>query len=695
MAKNLLIVESPAKAKTIERFLGPDYKVKASFGHIRDLPKTKLGIDVDKNFKPTYIIPKKAQKVINDLKKEVEKAKTVFLATDLDREGEAISWHILKATGLDHTSDKAKRITFHEITKEALTDAVSHPRKINKDLVDAQQGRRILDRLVGYKLSPLLWTKVRRGLSAGRVQSVALRLIVEREREIEAFKPEEYWSISALLKAKKGEITAFVQSFKGKKIDIKNEKEANKIVEELKKSTFKVKDVTKKEVNRNPVAPFITSTLQQDAGRKLSFSAKKTMMLAQQLYEGIEIGDRGNTGLITYMRTDSTSLSSQALNKIRSVIETKYGKEYLPEKVRVYKKVKAAQEAHEAIRPTYPELEPEAITKYLTKDQLKLYSLIWKRAIACQMASAKMKQTAIDIEASDYALRANGNRIIFPGFTKVYEESHAREEEEEKRILPEIEIGEMLKLLDLLPNQHFTQPPPRYSEASLIKVLEEEGIGRPSTYAPILSTLKDREYVQIIDRKLIPQEIGFIVSDLLTENFSNIINITFTAQMEKELDDVAEGETKWQDVIKHFWDPFSKQLAEKSETIERVEIPPELVEEKCPECGKQLAIKKGRFGTFLACSGWPDCKFTKPFSIPLNIKCPKCNEGDIVEKKSRKGKIFFGCSRWPECDFASWDKPVDKKCPKCQTLMVEKGKKIVCSNCKYEEAKNGDEKEIL
>ena len=685
MAKNLLIVESPAKAKTIEKYLGKDYQVKASFGHIRDLPKSKLGIDIHDNFKPEYIIPKKSQKTVNELKKSVSAAKKVYLATDLDREGEAISWHILKATGLDHKSDKVDRITFHEITKDAILDALAHPRKINKDLVDAQQARRVLDRLVGYKLSPLLWSKIRRGLSAGRVQSIALKLIIDREREIDKFVPKEYWSIDAILEKKKKEFKASLISKNEKKLEIHNESEAKGILKDLENADYIVRDVIKKEVKRNPVAPFITSTLQQDAGRKLGFSAKKTMMLAQQLYEGIDLGPESHVGLITYMRTDSTSLSDAAIANIRKLIESKYGKEYVPSKPRVFKKAKAAQEAHEAIRPTHIEKEPDKVKQYLSKDQYRLYALIWKRALASQMESAVLDQTSIDIKASDYIFRTTGSIIKFPGFTKVYEESKAREEQEEKNVLPELDKGEKLKLVSLTPNQHFTLAPPRYSEASLIKVLEEEGIGRPSTYAPTLSTLKDRGYIDVIDRKLHPKEIGFIVNDLLVENFSNIINLSFTAQMEKEFDEIAEGDVAWQEVIKHFWDPFSKQLEEKQDTIKKVEMPVQMTDEICPDSGHPMIIKQGRYGEFMACSGWPECKFTKPLVKDLGVKCPDCQEGDIIERRTKKGRIFYGCSTFPKCKFASWDKPATKPCPDCEGLMVEKGKTLRCIKCGHEE----------
>jgi DNA topoisomerase I len=681
MAKNLLIVESPAKAKTIEKYLGKDYKVVASFGHIRDLPKSKLGIEVENNFEPQYVIPKKAQKTVNTLKKEIAASSNLFLATDLDREGEAIAWHIIKASGVDEKKDSVKRITFHEITKEAIKKAVENPRKVDTNLVDAQQARRVLDRLVGYKLSPILWTKIRKGLSAGRVQSVALKLIIDREREIEAFNPEEYWSIEAKLEKDKKTFSVLLIQEDSKKIKIENNQHAEEILKKLDKAAYKVEDIKEKEVKRNPAPPFITSTLQQDAGRKLNFTTKKTMIIAQQLYEGIDLGDHGSTGLITYMRTDSVSISEQAIGKIKQYIETNYSSKYLPEKTRLFKKGKGAQEAHEAIRPTDIFLDPEKIKKHLSTDQYKLYSLIWKRTLACQMKEAKLNQVSIDISASNYTFRATGSTVIFDGFLSVYEESKAREEKKEEVALPNLKIGEELKLIKIEPQQHFTQPPPRYSEASLIKILEEKGIGRPSTYAPTLSTIKERGYVDIIDRKLLPKEIGFIVSDLLTENFSDIINLDFTAKMEQNFDKIANGSTKWQQVIADFWNPFFKQLEEKKETIERVKMPVKETNEVCPQCGKAIVIKTGRFGDFMACSGWPECKYTKPIVKSLNIKCPDCENGEIIEKRTKKGRIFYGCSTWPKCKFASWTKPANNPCKKCGGLVVEKGKKYECTKC--------------
>jgi len=681
MAKNLLIVESPAKAKTIEKYLDKDYKVIASFGHIRDLPKSKLGIDIENNFEPQYVIPKKAQKTVNILKKEILSANNLYLATDLDREGEAIAWHIIKASGVDEKKENIKRIIFHEITREAIKEAVDNPRKVDINLVDAQQARRILDRIVGYKLSPILWTKIRKGLSAGRVQSVALKLIIDREREIEVFNSEEYWTIEANLEKDKKTFKASLLQEKGQKIKIENKNHAETILKKIENVFFKVKDIKEKEVKKYPSAPFITSTLQQDAGRKLNFTTKKTMIIAQQLYEGINLGLLGSTGLITYMRTDSVSLSVKATESIRKYINEKYSSNYLPENVRVFKKSKSAQEAHEAIRPTDIFLEPNKIKQYLSPDQYKIYNLIWKRTLACQMREARLNQVSVDIKASDYIFRATGLTVIFDGFLSTYEESKAREEKKEDSALPVLRIDETLKLIKIEPIQHFTQPPARYSEASLIKILEEKGIGRPSTYAPTLSTIKERGYIDIVDRKLLPKEIGFIVNDLLTENFPNIINLDFTAKMEKDFDNIANGNIKWQEIISKFWNPFSRQLEEKKETIERVKIPIQKTNEICPDCSKTMIIKHGKFGDFLACSGWPECKYTKPIIESLKIKCPNCIEGEIIKKRTKKGRIFYGCSTWPKCKFASWYKPIDTPCKKCGGLMVEKGKKLQCIKC--------------
>lgn len=655
----LVIVESPAKGKTIEKYLGKDYKVLASFGHVRDLPKSRIGIDVDNNFKPEYTTPIKAKKALSALIKEAKTADRVLLATDPDREGEAISWHLAQALKLkDKDYD---RIEFHEITKEAVTNAAKNPRKINMDLVDAQQARRVLDRLVGYNLSPLLWKKVRKGLSAGRVQSVAVKFIVDREREIQAFKPVEYWEIITNLIAPTKEVfQAKLNKKNGKTLTINNKSEADEAISAIKNSELTVTKVDKKEVKRTPAAPFTTSTLQQDGTKKLRFSSKKTMMLAQQLYEGIDLGKEGSTGLITYMRTDSTTLSNQALAEIRGYIKSEIGDKYLPNSPRIYKKSKSAQEAHEAIRPTSILRTPKSLESCLTSDQYKLYEMIWKRTVASQMADAIYDQTGIDIKAGDYNLRAGGRIIKFAGFMNVYLEitnEDKPDEEKEESLLPELAVGDICTLKSIDGLQKFTEPPARYTEASLIKTLEEYGIGRPSTYAPTISTIQDRGYVRIEQRKFYPEEISFIVTDLLRDHFPFVVSVDFTAHLETELDDISEGKIVWTGVMKEFWEPFKSDLDKAGENVERVKIEKE-TDEICEKCGKPMVIKMGRYGEFLACTGWPDCKNAKPLPAKdLGIKCPKCNEGDVVERKTKRGKKFWGCSRYPKCDYATWDMP--------------------------------------
>lgn len=644
----LVIVESPTKAKTISKFLGKDYQVESSYGHVRDLPKSKLGIDVEKDFEPQYIIPTKARKVVSQLKKSAQKAEGVVLATDEDREGEAIAWHLSQALNLK-TKEKTERIVFHEITKSAIEKALTHPRTIDFNLVDAQQARRVLDRLVGYKLSPFLWKKITRGLSAGRVQSVALRLIVERENEIRAFKPEEYWSI----------IAAFSNGIEAElsvkdKFDIKNKDGADKIINELQKSEFKIISITKKEVNRNPLPPFITSTLQQEASRQFGFSAKKTMLLAQRLYEH---------GFITYMRTDSVNLSQESLVDAKKWLSA-LGNEYASEAPRTFQgKSRLAQEAHEAIRPTQVEMEPEKL-EIDDGSAKKLYKLIWQRFVASQMPQAKIASTAIEIEAGKYVLRANGQQIVFDGFLKIWPQKFS------EKILPEVQEGEKLELSELKPLQHFTEPPARYSEATLIKALEDHGIGRPSTYAPTISVIQNRNYVTKEQRKFQPTEMGELVNKVLTEHFPKIVDIDFTAKMEENLDNVAEGKEKWQEVIREFYGPFEKNLEEKYEEVSKKElVPEEASNEKCEKCGKPMIFKFGRFGKFLACSGFPDCKSTKQVAKEppksTGLKCSKCGEGEIVERRvSRgraRGKIFWGCSRYPKCDHATWENPLQEK----------------------------------
>lgn len=691
MAKNkskdtLVIVESPAKAKTISKFLGKGYRVEASMGHVIDLPKSKMGIDIDNNFEPQYITIRGKGKILNKLKKEVKNSGDVLLATDLDREGEAISWHLYRALDLDKEN---VRIEFNEITKTAIQKALKEARPINKNLVDAQQARRLLDRLVGYKLSPLLWTKVRKGLSAGRVQTVAVKIICEREREIENFVKEEYWTITVEFEHNGEVFTADLQRIDGKKLKISNEAEALKIVEDLKKSTFVVKKVKERDRKRNPLPPFTTSTLQQRASNVLNFSANQTMYIAQQLYEGIDIGEEGTVGLISYIRTDSTRISDEAAAGARNYIKNNFGEQYLPEKGRKYSRSKSAQDAHEAIRPTSVDRHPELIKKYLTPEQYKLYDLIWRRFVASQMSPAVYRILTVNIQAGEkYLFRATGSQIVFPGFLVV-----TNEKEREDVILPDIAEGDILAAGKYDPQQHFTQPPPRFTEASLVKTLEEEGIGRPSTYAPIISTIISRGYVEKEGKQLVPTKLGFIVVDLLSEYFPDVIDVEFTAQMEKRLDNIEEGNEDWKKVLADFYYPFAAKLEEAREKMERVELASETTEEKCEKCGRPMVIKYGRYGKFLACSGYPECKNTKPFLIKTGVSCPECKEGELIQRKTRRGRIFYGCSKYPDCDFTSWNKPVDKPCPRCEGLMVEKknkGKGLVysCINeeCGYEES---------
>ena len=664
---NLVIVESPAKARTIEKFLGKDFKVESSFGHVRDLPKSDLGIDVEHDFEPKYIIPTKAKKQVSLLKKAAEKSDKIILATDEDREGEAISWHLVKALGLDKNKKEIERIVFHEITARAILESLKHPRKIEQNLVDAQQARRVLDRLVGYKLSPLLWKKVSRGLSAGRVQSVAVRLIVEREREREKFQKQEYWSLVAQLQKSnlknqnEGSFEAKLFKINNETLDkfaIANEELAKKILSTLENSDWKVESIEKKETRRNPSPPFTTSTLQQSAARKFGFSAKRTMVLAQQLYEGVDLeGDR--TGLITYMRTDSLNLSQDAIGVATGFIKENFGEKYLEN--RTYKtKSKGAQEAHEAIRPTDPMRTPEAMASHLQPPQLKLYRLIWQRFMATQMTPAIFDATTVDIlatsdkkQVTNHIFRANGLTKKFDGFTKVYSLKT------EETILPELKTNEPLTLIELKPNQHSTEPPARFSEATLIKALEQHGIGRPSTYAPTLSTVQDRGYVERDEqRKLKPTQMGVIVNDLLVEHFPNIVDIDFTAKMEEKLDDIAENKIEWVPVIREFYEPFEKNLKEKMEELKKSDFKRDEPTDKiCPECGKPIVIKLGRFGKFYACTGFPECKHTERILEKIDMKCPDCKEGDVIVKHTRTKKIFYGCSRYPECKYASWVNP--------------------------------------
>lgn len=644
---NLVVVESPTKAKTLQKFLGDQYQIEASMGHVRDLPKAEFGVDIEHNFEPKYVIPRDKIKKVNELKKVAKEAGMLWLATDPDREGEAIAWHlsqVISDKGKGNREKATKRVVFHEITEGAIKEAFEHPREIDLKLVDAQQARRILDRLVGYKLSPLLWEKVKKGLSAGRVQSVALRLIVEREREVTAFKPVEYWKIEAELEAEKARFTATLV------LDIKNEKEAKEHTANLEKAAYQVSKVTKKEVRRYPYPPFTTSTLQQAAANRLGMSAKKTMMLSQALYEH---------GLITYMRTDSVNLSVAAIGAVRDYIGNSFGKSYLPSVARVFKsKSKNAQEAHEAIRPTVISHQSSDIRQIsgLNKDHVRLYDLIWKRFVACQMSEAVIDQTTVDIKADSYLLRVTGSVVKFDGWLKLYGKEIEDEKEEKNQTLPKLVEQQPLKLIQLLPSQHFTEPPPRYTEASLIKKLEELGIGRPSTYAPILSTIQERFYVERLEKKFIPTALGFTVTDFLVEYFPNIVDFTFTAQMEDELDEIARGERQWRPTLEEFYGPFEKKLAEVEKVAKKVKMEVELAGKKCPECGKELIIRIGKFGKFLACSGFPECKHTESLEEKVDAKCPM-DGGEVVVRHTRKGKTFYGCKNWPVCKFASWTKP--------------------------------------
>lgn len=771
--KSLVIVESPAKAKTIHKILGKDFNVKASIGHIKDLPKNKIGVDIENNFTPQYIIIPGKEKIIKELKSEANKAENVYLATDPDREGEAIAYHIAeeikknKGQNGEEKKQKIYRVTFHEITEKAVKEAIKEPKQIDINKVEAQQARRILDRLVGYNLSPFLWKKIRRGLSAGRVQSVAVKLIVDREREIESFKKEEYWSIEAVLQpahitdtaTTPPQFTSRLHKYKDSLIISRDPKEGNRflitnaetayqIVNEIKDKDFFLFKIDKKLQKKSPHPPFITSTLQQEASRKLQFTAKKTMTIAQQLYEGVELGGEGSIGLITYMRTDSFRISPEAQQWARKLIENRFGKDFLPEKPPSYKTKKSAQEAHEAIRPTYPDKTPDSVKAFLTRDQYNLYTLIWNRFIASQMAPAQLEQTTYTIKLmdsgviiDDFEFRTSGTVIRFPGFMALYTEGKDEITEEEGSVLPPLKEGDSLKQIEIKPIQHFTQPLPRYTEATLVKALEEKGIGRPSTYATILSTIMERKYVEKNEnKKFIPTELGRIVTDLLVDKFPELIDIRFTAKMEDELDKIESSHMKWVKVIKDFYNPFIKDLTEALKDIGKIkpeDIPTEhvcekcsmpmvikwgrhgrflscsgypkcknakplenesgsskplqnLTDEKCEKCGSLMLIKVGRFGKFLACSKYPECKTTKPFST--GIKCP-LDKGDIIERRSKNGRVFWSCSNYPNCKFASWFKPIQKPCPQCNaTFLIEKRNKnrltmLHCLNkeCGYEE----------
>ena len=742
MSKSLVVVESPTKVKTIGKFLGKDYIVKASMGHIRDLPESGLSVDIENGFKPQYAIIESRKKIVSEIKKAADNVDNILIATDPDREGEAICWHL--AHELEKSDKPISRVTFNEITKNAVVNAINHPGQIDQNLVDAQQARRILDRLVGYQISPILGKTIKWGLSAGRVQSVAVRLICERENEILAFVPVEYWTIDALLKGEKtSQFEAKLFEISDKKAKIDNGEQAKSILKDLDGKDYIVDKIDRKERKKNPVPPFITSKLQQEAARKLRLPVKITMKIAQGLYEGIDLGEEGAVGLITYMRTDSTRVANEAIDSVRGFISQNYGSDYLPDKAVHYQSKKGAQDAHEAIRPTYVEKTPSDVKKFLSQDQYELYDLIWKRFVASQMKPAIYDVTTIDIKAGKYTFRANGSIIKFKGFMSVYMEGVDEESDEDKEaILPELKIGQKLLLINLIPEQHFTQPPPRYTEATLVKTLEEKGIGRPSTYATIISTIQDREYVKKEQGKFFPTDIGILVNNALLKSFPDVMNVEFTAKMETELDDIEEGKINWVKVLEEFYKPFSKLLEKAPETIKAAKKDmEETTDEVCDLCGKSMVIKWGRYGRFLACSGFPECrgtkqlngkestpvepepsdeicekcgnpmvirtskfgkflscsqypkcKFTKPISI--GIKCPKPNcDGDLVERRSKYGKAFYGCNKYPECDLVLWNKPVGKPCPKCNAkFLVEKtskakGSYLVCATqgCGYTE----------
>lgn len=697
MADSLVIVESPAKAKTISKYLGNKFIVKASMGHIRDLPKSQIGIEIKRGFAPKYITIRGKGSVLKELKDASKKVKNVYLAADPDREGEAIAWHLAHYLDLD---EKTKcRVVFNEITKQAVKDAFKHPRPINMDLVNAQQARRILDRLVGYQISPLLWKKVKKGLSAGRVQSVTVKLIIDRENEIKAFVPEEYWTITLLVAHDGREFEAKFYGRRGEKLELKSESEVQEILKAIEGAELTVADVKERERLRNPAAPFITSSLQQEAARKLNFRAAKTMSVAQQLYEGVDLGKEGTVGLITYMRTDSTRISPVAQEEAREWIATKYGSSYVPGQPRVYtKKNSNAQDAHEAIRPTSITRTPEEVKSLLSRDQFRLYKLVWDRFVASQMASAVLDTMTVDIAAGDdVVFRAVGSKVKFPGFMKVYVEGNDDDKTEEEKFLPPLNKGDRLEQRNIEPKQHFTQPPPRYTEARLVRTLEERGIGRPSTYAPTLETVQKRGYVTLEDKKFVPTELGEVVNQMMEEFFPEILNVEFTADMEDELDHIEEGAVDWVKVLDDFYLTFEKRLKVAESEMATIEVQDEVSDETCEKCGRPLVYKMGRFGKFLACSGFPDCRNTKPIVKDTGVTCPGCGEGKIIERRSKKGRIFYGCNRYPECDFVSWDKPVAKPCSECGSLAVEKRSRgqitIVCTKCGHKDKPASDSDE--
>jgi DNA topoisomerase I len=690
VADYLVIVESPAKAKTIEKYLGKKYQVKASLGHVIDLPRSQMGVDVENNYAPKYITIRGKGPVLKEIKDAAKKAKKVYLAADPDREGEAIAWHLAHSLKIDEQTEC--RVVFNEITKDAVKDAFKQPRPINMDLVDAQQARRVLDRLVGYNISPLLWKKVKKGLSAGRVQSVAVRLIIEREKEIQNFEAEEYWKIKASFEKDGEQFEAGFYGVDGKKTDLQSREDVDNVLKRIEGDQFNIQSVQKKERKRNPALPFTTSSLQQEAARKLNFRAKKTMMLAQQLYEGIAIGKQGTVGLITYMRTDSTRISETAKDEAKEYIQGKYGDTYLSAKKPTKKQSGKSQDAHEAVRPTSVMRDPSEMKAYLKRDQLRLYKLIWERFVASQMAPAIMDTMSVDLENNGTIFRATGSKVKFKGFMKVYVEGNDDNKKEEDKMLPDLEEGMNVSTSEIDPTQHFTQPPPRYSEARLVKTMEELGIGRPSTYAPTLDTIQRRGYVALEDKKFVPTELGEIVLELILEFFQDIINIEFTAGLENDLDKIEDGEAEWISVINEFYQNFEQRLKVAEEEMKEVEIKDEPAGEDCEKCGSPMVIKMGRYGKFMACSNFPDCRNTKPILKEVGVTCPKCKEGNVVERKSKKNRLFYGCDRFPECDFLSWDKPIKRPCPKCGDLLVEKKtkkkKEIKCVNCDFVEEEN-------
>ncbi|MCL2113972.1 MAG: type I DNA topoisomerase [Streptococcaceae bacterium] len=683
--KNLVIVESPAKAKTIEKYLGRNYKVVASVGHIRDLKKSSMSVDIEHDYEPQYINIRGKAPLINSLKKEAKAAKAVYLASDPDREGEAISWHL--AHILDLPLEEKNRVVFNEITKDAVKNAFKEPRQIDVDLVDAQQARRVLDRLVGYSISPILWKKVKKGLSAGRVQSIALKLIVDRENEINAFIPQEYWTIDGEFKKGTKKFKASFWGIDGKKRALDNNEDVIEVMQRLDGPDFNVDKVERKERRRNAPLPYTTSSMQQDAANKINFRTRKTMMVAQQLYEGLTLGSQGHQGLITYMRTDSTRISPVAQNAAHNYIADKFGEKYSKHGSKV-KNAASAQDAHEAIRPSNVFNTPELIAKYLDKDQLKLYTLIWNRFVASQMTAAVFDTMKVNLSQNGVTFVANGSQVKFDGYLIIYNDS------DKSNMLPEMEENETVKKVSTKPEQHFTQPPARYSEATLIKTLEENGVGRPSTYAPTLETIQKRYYVRLVTKRFEPTELGEIVNKLIVEFFPNIVNTEFTAEMEKDLDEVEEGKRKWVEVVDQFYKPFAKELNNAEEGMEKIQIKDEPAGFNCDVCGSPMVIKLGRFGKFYACSNFPDCRNTKAIVKDIGVKCPICHEGNIIERKTKKNRLFYGCDRYPDCDFTSWDKPIGRDCPKSGDFLVEKkvrggGKQVVCSNteCDYQEEK--------